>query len=228
VENGWPLKTPEELDRPTPRLPGIRNGAGASDGEGRGNPADAKPGAGSEGREPLPAREKQPRDPDAEELFYALLDDPDGSRPGSSYRVRFEENPAVAFEGDTLVLTVPTAAARDHAEAELRPGLERALRRRLSRHASVDIRCPPASTPPGREAREREFRRRRGQGEFDRAVSTFESLPYEEYRKWVGQSPTHPDGNRYHLGLDGDLFVYVGGKDPEHRHFLRRLDRCST
>jgi hypothetical protein len=176
----------------------------------------------------LPAREKPPRDPDAEKLFYTLLDDLDGSRSGSSYRVRFEENPAVAFEGDTLVLTVPSDAARNHAEAELRPDLERALRGRLSRHASLDIRCPPSLTPPGREAREDEFRRRRAQGEFERAVETFESLPYEEYRKWVGQSPTHPDGNRYHLGLDGDLFVYIGGKDPEHRHFLRRLDRGST
>ena len=228
VENGWPLKTPEELDRPTPGLPGIGNGAGAWDGEDRGNPADAKPVARPEGRESWPAGEKQPRDPDAEELFYALLDDLDGSRTDYSYRVRFEENPSVAFEGDTLVLTVPTDAARDHAEAELRPDLERALRRRLSRHASLDIRCPLISTPPGREAREDEFRRRRTQGEFERAVKTFESLPYEENRKWVGQSPTHPDGNRYHLGLDGDLFVYVGGKDPEHRHFLRRLDRQST
>ena len=82
---------------------------------------------------------------------------------------------------------------------------------------------PPAS--PGREASEREFRRRRAEGEFERAIETFETLPYEEYRKWVGQSPTHPDGNRYHLTIDGDLSVYLGGSDPEHRHFLRRLDR---
>ncbi len=139
-------------------------------------------------------------------------------------RVRFEENPEVALEGDTLVLSVPTAAARDHAEAELRADLERALRKRLSPHTRLDIRCPTPQ-PPGREARDREFRRRRAAGEFDRAVETFQSLPYEEYRKWVGQSPTHPDGNRYHLTIDGDLSVYVGGGRSEHRHFLRTLDR---
>jgi hypothetical protein len=219
VENGWPLKMPEELDRPSPRLPGIGNGVGKPDSEEHGRSADAKSFAGPEGRD---------LDPDAEELFYALLDDLDGSRPGSSHGVRFEENPAVALEGDTLVLSVPTAAARDHAEAELRAGLERALKGRLSPHARLDIRCPPTPAPPEREAREREFRRRRAEGEFDRAVETFETLPYEEYRKWVGQSPTHPDGNRYHLTIDGDLFVYVGGKGPEHRHFLRHLNRNSA
>jgi hypothetical protein len=233
VENGWPLKAPEELDGTSPTLPGIGNGTAKSTGAPEGGkpdggeprgPDDAAPTSGHEasGTAP-PGRTKRGRDPDAEELFRALLVDVDGHRaPASSCSVRFE-NPDVALEGDILVLTVPNAATRDHAEVELRSDLERALRARLSPHAALEIRCPPA--PPGREASEREFRRRRAKGEFERAIETFETLPYEEYRKWVGQSPTHPDGNRYHLTIDGDLFVYSGGSDPVHRHFLRRLDR---
>ena len=233
VENGWPLKAPEELDGTSPRLPAIGNGTakgtgapeGAKpDGGEPGGPDDAAPTSGHEasGTAP-PGRTKRGRDPDAEELLRALLVDVGGHRaPASSRSVRFE-NPDVALEGDILVLTVPNAATRDHAEVELRSDLERALRARLSPHAALKIRCP--SAPPGREASEREFRRRRAEGEFERAIETFETLPYEEYRKWVGQSPTHPDGNRYHLTIDGDLSVYLGGSDPEHRHFLRRLDR---
>ncbi len=226
VENGWPLKTPEELDRPAPRLLGIGDGAGVSDGAERENPTDAKPAAGSDEPSRVSGGRKQSLEADAEELFSNLIGDLDGSGSGPTYRVRFEKNPTVALEGDTLILTLPTAAARDYAEAELRSGLERALRERLSPHAMLDIRCP-ASQPSDCGVREREFRRRRVAGEFERAVETFESLPYEEYRKWVGQSPIHPDGNRYHLTIDGDLFVYVGGCQPEHRHFLRTLYRAA-
>ena len=219
IENGWPLKTPEELDPPPPTLPGIANGAAKAL-----RPADGAPAAGKERGGDATERRRPESEQGAEELLRSLLADLEEGPSGPSRTVRLED-PAVALEGEVLVLTLPNAAARDQAEAELRPDLERALKARLSPHAALEIRCPPAPPPPGREASEREFRRRRAEGEFERAIETFETLPYEEYRKWVGQSPTHPDGNRYHLTIDGDLSVHVGGNNPEHRHFLRRLER---
>ena len=219
IENGWPLKTPEELDTPPPKLPGIANGAAKAL-----QPADGGPGAGKERGSDATARRQPESEQGAEEILRSLLADLEEEPEGPSRTVRLED-PVVALEGDVLVLTLPNAAARDQAEAELRPDLERALRARLSPRAALEVRCAPAPIPPGREAREREFRRRRAEGEFERAIETFETLPYEEYRKWVGQSPTHPDGNRYHLTIDGDLSVYLGGNDPEHRHYLRHLDR---
>jgi hypothetical protein len=70
-----------------------------------------------------------------------------------------------------------------------------------------------------------EIQRRHASGEFEAAVEAFETLPYEEYRKFVGHAIRHLDGNRYYVNLDGDLYVYSGGSDPEHRHFLCRLNR---
>jgi len=166
-------------------------------------------------------------EPDADELFAALLGDLQAASPDVSSCSWIDGYPIASLEGHTLTLTLPTAVARDYVDVELRPGLEAALRELHLPDALLRVNCP-AAQPTDRSVREVEFRGRLAAGEFDRAVSTFESLPYKEYRKWVGQSPTHPDGNRYHLGLEGDLFVYVGGKDPEHRHFLRRLERRST
>jgi plasmid replication initiation protein len=76
-----------------------------------------------------------------------------------------------------------------------------------------------------RRAASEEVESRRASGEFEGAIEAFETLPYEEYRKFVGHAIRHLDGNRYYVNLDGDLSVYVGGTDPEHRHFLRRLER---
>ena len=76
-----------------------------------------------------------------------------------------------------------------------------------------------------RPAASEEIQRRRASGEFEAAVEAFETLPYEEYRKFVGHAIRHLDGNRYYVNLDGDLYVYSGGSDPEHRHFLCRLNR---
>src|SRR5215203_4577134 len=70
-----------------------------------------------------------------------------------------------------------------------------------------------------------EIQRRHASGEFEAAVEAFETLPYKEYRKFVGHAIRHLDGNRYYVNLDGDLYVYSGGSDPEHRHFLCRLNR---
>jgi plasmid replication initiation protein len=72
-----------------------------------------------------------------------------------------------------------------------------------------------------------EVRRRHAAGEFDEAIEAFETLPYEEYKKFVGHAIRHLDDNRYYVSLDGELYVYLGGREPEHRHFLCRLARSS-
>lgn len=71
--------------------------------------------------------------------------------------------------------------------------------------------------------------RRRAEGEFDAAVRAFETLPYEEYRKFVGTPRPvvfgDDGGDRYHVSLDGDLYVYLGGLEAEHRRYVKTLDR---
>jgi hypothetical protein len=73
-----------------------------------------------------------------------------------------------------------------------------------------------------------EVQRRLAAGEFDAAIEAFETLPYEEYTKFIGHAVRHLDGNRYYVNLDGELYVYSANSNPQHRHFLRRLDRRST
>jgi hypothetical protein len=87
---------------------------------------------------------------------------------------------------------------------------------------------PDQAAEAHRRATAEEVEKRRVAGEFDGAIAAFEALPYEEYKKFVGHASRHLDGNRYYVNLDGDLYVYSGGADLEHQHFLRRLDRCST
>lgn len=70
--------------------------------------------------------------------------------------------------------------------------------------------------------------RRLAGGEFNAAIRAFEGLPYEEYRKFVGASRPVIFGDkddRYHVSLDGDLYVYLGGQDAEHRRYVKTLDR---
>jgi plasmid replication initiation protein len=86
---------------------------------------------------------------------------------------------------------------------------------------------PAQAADADRQAAAEEVARRGAAGEFDGAIRAFEALPYDEYRKFVGHPIRHLDNNRYYVNLDGDLFVYVGGTDPEHRHLLRRLDRTA-
>jgi hypothetical protein len=72
-----------------------------------------------------------------------------------------------------------------------------------------------------------EIQRRREAGEFAEALETFETLPGKEYAKFLGHDVRHTDGNRYHLSMNGELYVYAGGRDPEHRYYLLTLDRSS-
>ncbi len=64
-------------------------------------------------------------------------------------------------------------------------------------------------------------------GDFDEAIEAFETIPYGEYRKLVGTKIPVRDasGNLFYVSLDGDLYVYAGGEDPEHRNYLKTLDR---
>jgi hypothetical protein len=86
---------------------------------------------------------------------------------------------------------------------------------------------PAMATAEDEHAAAEEVQRRHAAGEFDEAIEAFETLPYEEYRKFVGHAIRHLDDNRYYVSLDGELYVYVGGRDPEHRRFLCRLARSS-
>lgn len=74
--------------------------------------------------------------------------------------------------------------------------------------------------------------RRLADGEFDMAISAFETLPYDEYRKFVGtpQPVVFGDktGDRYHVSLDGYLYIYLGGLDTDHRYFVKTLDRSDS
>jgi plasmid replication initiation protein len=102
--------------------------------------------------------------------------------------------------------------------------------------ASQDSEAPTETqnatgTDPADEAAKQaqeEVQRRLAAGEFDAAIEAFETLPYEEYTRFIGHAVRHLDGNRYYVNLDGELYVYSGDSIPQHRHFLRRLDRRST
>ncbi len=135
-----------------------------------------------------------------------------------------EEPPTLpAAEPDETVIEVPYLASEE--KDPTRPG-----------QPGPDPSLPEPSRPDPapeaaaahRRAASEEVERRRASGEFDGAIEAFETIPYEQYRKFVGHAIRHLDGNRYYVNLDGDLDVYSGGADPEHRHFLRRLDRCSV
>jgi len=69
--------------------------------------------------------------------------------------------------------------------------------------------------------------RRRRSGEFDQTIRNLETLPYEEYTKWVAAPSPVVDasGNKFFVSADADFFVCVGGDGPDHRVFVKRLDR---
>jgi Replication initiator protein A len=142
----------------------------------------------------------------------------------NAWPVRVPEEPPTlpAAEANETVIEVPDLASEG--ENPIRPG-------RLGPDPSLS---DPAKLEPAqaaaahRRAASEEVEMRRASGEFDGAIEAFETLPYEEYRKFVGHAVRHLDGNRYYVNLDGDLYVYSGGVDSEHHHFLRRLNRSSA
>jgi len=69
--------------------------------------------------------------------------------------------------------------------------------------------------------------RRRRSGEFDQAIRNLETLPHEEYTRWVAAPSPVVDasGNKYFVSADANLFVYVGGDGPDHRVLVKRLER---
>ncbi|HYZ04687.1 MAG TPA: replication initiator protein A [Rubrobacter sp.] len=142
----------------------------------------------------------------------------------NAWPVRVPEEPPTlpAAEANETVIEVPDLASEG--ENAIRPG-------RLGPDPSLS---DPAKPEPAqaaaahRRAASEEVEMRRASGEFDGAIEAFETLPYEEYRKFVGHAVRHLDGNRYYVNLDGDLYVYSGGVDSEHHHFLRRLNRSSA
>ncbi len=127
-----------------------------------------------------------------------------------------EEPPALpGAEPNETVIEVPNLASEERDPT--RPG-----------HSDPAKPDPAQAAAAHRRVASEEVERRRAAGEFDGAIEAFEALPYEEYRKFVGHAIRYLDGDRYYVNLDGDLYVYSGGADPEHRYFLRRLVRCSA
>jgi plasmid replication initiation protein len=135
----------------------------------------------------------------------------------NAWPVRVPEEPLALTtpEPNGAVIDVPHLASQDSEEAPT--GTHNATGGNPANDA-------PEAARPAQE----EVNRRLASGKFDAAIEAFETLPYEEYTKFIGHAVRHLDGNRYYVNLDGELYVYSEGSDPEHRHFLRRLDRNST
>jgi len=121
----------------------------------------------------------------------------------------------------------PTPAPHDAPGDVPHPTTESSEAEDLARVQNATNADPTDASEATGQAQE-EIQKRRASGEFDAAIEAFETLPYEEYAKFVGHAVRHLDGNRYYVNLDGELYVYSGGPNSELRHFLRRLERCST
>jgi hypothetical protein len=66
-------------------------------------------------------------------------------------------------------------------------------------------------------------------GEFDKTIDDLESLPYDQYSRFVAASAPIVDAeeNRYYLSLEGNLYLYLGPPEPVNRFFLRTLERST-
>jgi hypothetical protein len=71
------------------------------------------------------------------------------------------------------------------------------------------------------------LKKRLDAGEFDKTIADLESLPYDQYSRFVAASAPIVDAeeNRYYLSLEGDLYLYLGPPEPANRFFLRTLER---
>ncbi len=76
----------------------------------------------------------------------------------------------------------------------------------------------------------RALRNRLEAGEFAKTIADLESLPYDQYSRFVAASAPIVDAeeNRYYLSLEGDLYLYVGPPEPENRFLLTTLDRSAS
>jgi hypothetical protein len=91
----------------------------------------------------------------------------------------------------------------------------------------------PELSPIGDAARldeehvRRALKKRLDAGEFAKTIADLESLPYDQYSRFVAASAPIVDAedNRYYLSLEGDLYLYIGPPMPENRFLLRTLDR---
>lgn len=231
IENGWPVHVPDEVDGP--------GRAGSATGESSSKSPTIEPpensvrssDADSSGMNTRDGGTLDPEwgDPDARDIFGGILSELNASGSwGSSTRVQFDERLATSFHAGRLTLTVPSQQARDYIDSHLRGLLEAALRRRVGEHAVLRLECPAEEPAPTSEELRQDFEARRDAGEFDRAIETFETLPYEEYRKWVGHEPLHPDGNHYFVSPEDNLYACVGGRGPDHHYFLGHLDRSNA
>ena len=75
----------------------------------------------------------------------------------------------------------------------------------------------------------RALKKRLDTGEFDKTIDDLESLPYDQYSRFVAASAPIVDAeeNRYYLSLEGDLYLYIGPPEPANRFFLRTLERSA-
>jgi hypothetical protein len=91
----------------------------------------------------------------------------------------------------------------------------------------------PELSPIGDAARldeehvRRALKKRLDAGEFAKTIADLESLPYDQYSRFVAASAPIVDAeeNRYYLSLEDDLYVYLGSPEPENRFFLCTLAR---
>lgn len=88
-------------------------------------------------------------------------------------------------------------------------------------------RDPSLGPEPPRALVERQVRARLDAGEFDKTIADLEDLPYDQLARFVAaKSPiADAEGNHYYLSLDGDLYLYLGGTEEQHRFLLRGLQR---
>jgi Replication initiator protein A len=97
--------------------------------------------------------------------------------------------------------------------------------------ATIEPECTHASQAVAARPDEAHVRhalkKRLDAGEFDKTIADLESLPYDQYSRFVAASAPIVDAeeNRYYLSLEGDLYLYLGPPEPANRFFLRTLER---
>jgi hypothetical protein len=206
VENGWPVRVPDEALDPEPRLPESVVG-----------------NAVQEARVPDP-------DPAALQVWEQVLGDLYATFETSNLQTWFESAVPISLgEDGVLTLWTPNPFAQEYIERRFKNSLEASLISRVSDCACIVIihpeSAPVSFSPPKREEVSSEVERRRGAGDFDDAIKAFETVPYDEYKDFVGRSIRHADGERFYLTIDGELYIYAGGRDPDCRHYLCTLKR---